>query len=135
MLRLPSKDSGNGTAYEAKAVVPIEKTNITTPSIALNTYDDERDRLVKQMVLDEIPDDKVIFEHSQEKYIYHEEGAWIIHEETVGVDPGSGVRRRLSTLGEWARSASNSTKTTPYARKRTKCTMTTCAPRDRSPRF
>ena len=49
----------NGTTYETKAVVPVERTNVTKPSIALNTHEDERDGLIKQLVLDEIPEDGV----------------------------------------------------------------------------
>ena len=56
------------------------------------------------MVLDEIPEDCVIYDHSQETYIFDKEGACIIHEETVGTDPDSGVpeailnSRRFLTL-------------------------------------
>ena len=68
MVHVPVTTEGlrqNGTTYETKAVVPVERTNIIKPSIALNTQEEERDGLIKQMVLDEIPENGVIFEHSE----------------------------------------------------------------------
>ena len=42
------------------------------------------------MVLDQIPEGGVIYEHSHESYTFDPEGAWTLHEETVGVDPDTG---------------------------------------------
>ena len=89
-----------------KALLPIDKMCISRPGIALNRYSPTRVTLAKRMVLDEIPENGVIDEHSQEQHVYGADAPLGIHEETVGVDPDSGKAeayvnaRRFGALSE-----------------------------------
>ena len=50
-----------------------------------------RNRKVKELIADQIPSDGVIYEFSQERYEFDPEGSFIIHEETIGVDPDTNI--------------------------------------------
>ena len=65
------------STYEVKGVVPIAKMGMTAPNLALDADTPTRNRRAKQMVLDQIPDDGVIYEYSHERYEFDPEGAFI----------------------------------------------------------
>ena len=78
------------TTYSIKGVVPINKMGVKATEIALDTDTPTRNRRAKQIFLDQIPEDGVIYEFSQERYEFDPEGAWVLHEETVATNPDSG---------------------------------------------
>ena len=97
----------NGTQYTISSQLPLEKLGLTRKTLPLNLTHKQRLAKIKDMVEDELPLG-TLMEHSEEKYTLDRNGAWAIHEETVGPDPvGEGatctviLSRRLGTL-EWS---------------------------------
>ena len=78
------------TTYEIKGVVPISKMGVKAPTLAIDAHTPTRNRKAKQMVLDQIPEDGVIYEFSNERYTFDPDGAWVVHEEVVATDPDTG---------------------------------------------
>ena len=109
VISIPVKIIGlraNGTTYELKSSMPIEKLGLTKKQLPLNLTHAERKKRIKDMVQDELPLSGPLMHHSQEEYLYDESGAWAVNEETVGTDPGTGkgeshviLDRRVGTLG------------------------------------
>ena len=62
------------STYEIKGVVPISKMGIAAPSLPLDADTPTRNRRAKQMILDQIPDDGVIYEFNHETYTFDPEG-------------------------------------------------------------
>ena len=96
----------NGTTYELKSSMPIEKLGLTKKELPLNLTHAQRKARIKDMVQDELPLSGPLMHHSQEEYFYDDSGGWAVSEETVGVDPESGqgeshviLDRRVGTLG------------------------------------
>ena len=66
--------------------MPIEKAGLGPQTLPLNLTHAERLANIKEMVSRQLPQGAML-ECSQEKWIYGDTGAWLIHEETVATDP------------------------------------------------
>ena len=80
----------NGTKYEIKSHMKMEKLGVRPVDVPLNLTLDQRRDYIKRAVEAAVPTDKPLYQVSDEEWWYDPHGTWAIHEETVGVDPDSG---------------------------------------------
>ena len=78
------------STYEYRAHILVEKSGLRAKELPLRLRSPERYERVKQMVREEIPDDGVIYEVSEERWVLDRRGGWKVSEETVGTDPDTG---------------------------------------------
>jgi hypothetical protein len=80
----------DGSTYEYKAHIFVEKNNMTSKELPLRRRSPERNDRVRELVEAEIPDDGVLYEVSEEKWVLDRRGGWKVSEETVGTHPDTG---------------------------------------------
>jgi hypothetical protein len=82
----------NGTAYTYKAHMPIEKWGLKPMEMPMHLTHAQRVAFVKAKVLREqdAKGTRVLNEFYDETWEVDETGSWLIHEETVGVNPETG---------------------------------------------
>ncbi len=96
----------NKSTYQIRSHVKMEKLGLRPVEVPLNLTLDQRREFVKRSIESELKKTATpIFEISDEQWWFDDTGSWGIHEETVGVDPESGVPeahtildRRVGTL-------------------------------------
>ena len=76
--------------YEIKGLLPIERAGITAPELPIDASTPTRNRKARELVEQQIPANGIIFEVSEETYIFDPDGAFYIFEETIATDPDSG---------------------------------------------
>ncbi len=80
----------NGTTYQIKSHMKMEKLGLRPAEVPLNLTLDQRREHVKRAVAALIPRDRPVHEVSDEQWWFDPDGTWGVHEETVGVDPETG---------------------------------------------
>ena len=76
----------NGSTYNYKTHVSIEKLGLRPKELPLNLRSPERYRRVKRMIEKELSPSSVLYGFSEERYTLDPGGSWLIHEDTVRVD-------------------------------------------------
>jgi hypothetical protein len=93
VVSVPVKVQGkrrDGSTYEYRAHIFVEKNNMTSRELPLRLRSPERNERVRELVQAEIPDDGVLCEVSEEKWVLDRRGGWKVSEETVGTHPDTG---------------------------------------------
>ena len=95
LVQVPVNVSGvrkNGTQYQIRSSLPVAKLGIDRVTLPLNLTAAQRTQRVKEMVRAQLDLTQPLYEVSKETWSFDEtsDGAWTIHEETVGIDPDSG---------------------------------------------
>jgi hypothetical protein len=68
----------------------VEKSGLTARELPLRLSSPERYECVKELIGGEIPDDGVVYEVSEERWVVDRRGGWKVSEETVGTHPDTG---------------------------------------------
>ena len=92
MVQVPVRVTGtrkDGSQYHIRSTLPIAKLGIDRVELPLNLTAAQRTQRIKQIVQGQLDLARPLYEVSRETWEY-DDGAWIIHEETVGRDPDSG---------------------------------------------
>ena len=92
MVQVPVKVTGtrkDGSQYQLRSTLPIAKLGIDRVELPLNLTAAQRTQKIKQIVQGQLDLTRPLYEVSKETWEY-DDGAWVIHEETVGRDPDSG---------------------------------------------
>ena len=110
-----TKTDANGVPYKVKSSMPIEKAGIGRQTLPLNLTHAERLEKIKEMVKRQLPEG-TLMEFSREKWTYDDTGAWLIHEETIGVDPDTNQAEAHVILDRRGGAAPSVCCDLPYAR-------------------
>jgi hypothetical protein len=80
----------DGSTYEYRAHSFVEMSNMTSRELPLRLRNPERNERVRELVQAKIPDDGVLYEVSEERWVLDTRGGWKVSEETVGTHPDTG---------------------------------------------
>ena len=81
----------NGTDYQIKSHMKMERLGLRPIEVPLHLTYEERRVFIKRSVERSIDTTAALGEMSDEKWYFDGGGSWGIHEETVGVDPDTGI--------------------------------------------
>jgi hypothetical protein len=93
VVSMPVKVQGkraNGSTYEYRAHIFVERNGLTAKDLPLRLRSPERYEKVKELIHLEIRADGVLYEVSEEKWVLDKRGGWKVSEELVGTDPETG---------------------------------------------
>ena len=95
MVQVPVRVSGqrkDGSQYQIRSTLPIAKLGIDRVELPLNLTTAQRTQRIKQIVQGQLDLTRPLYEVSKETWEYDaaSDGAWVIHEETVGRDLDTG---------------------------------------------
>ena len=106
VVQVPVRITGqrrDGSQYHIRSTLPVARLGIDRVELPLNLTAAQRTAKIKQIVSNQLDLSRPLLEVSAEFWTFDaSDGAWIIHEETVGRDPDSGemlvaLDRRVGT--------------------------------------
>jgi hypothetical protein len=78
------------STYSYKAHIAVENFGLRAKELPLRLKSPERYEQVMAMIRQEIPEDGIIYDVSEEKWALDARGGWKVSEETVGTHPDTG---------------------------------------------
>jgi hypothetical protein len=80
----------NKSTYTHKAHLSVESLGLRPVTLPLNLTSPQRHARVRDIIEEQLPDDGVLYQVSEEVWSLDDAGSWVVAEETVGTDPDTG---------------------------------------------